>query len=87
MNPVLQIIDGVVSLLSMSLFIWCLLSWFPNINWQDQPFVTLNRIIKPILAPIEKVVPPIGGMNLSPIVLAVLLNVMANFAHMMLGRM
>jgi len=86
MNPVLQIIDGVVSLISMSLFLWCLLSWFPNINWQEQPFVTLNRIIRPVLAPIQKVVPPLGGMDLSPIVLMVLLNVVANFAHMLLNH-
>ncbi|MFA6212549.1 MAG: YggT family protein [Candidatus Obscuribacterales bacterium] len=84
MNPVLQILDGVIQLISMALFLWCLLSWFPNINWKDQPFVTLDNIIRPIIAPIQRIVPPISGFDLSPIVLVVLLNFVQNGLHMVL---
>jgi YggT family protein len=84
MNPVLQILDGVIGLISMSLFLWCLLSWFPNINWQSQPFKTLDRIIKPLIAPIQQIVPPIGGMDLSPIVLIILLRLVSNLVAMLL---
>lgn len=84
MNPVLQILDGVIQLISMALFLWCLLSWFPNINWKDQPFVTLDNIIRPVIAPIQRIVPPISGFDLSPIVLVVLLNFVQNGLHMVL---
>lgn len=84
MNPVLQIFDGVFGLLSMALFLWCLLSWFPNINWKDQPFVTLDNIIRPVIAPIQRIVPPISGFDLSPIVLIVLLNFVQGMLHTVL---
>lgn len=44
-----------------------LLSWFPNIDWWKQPFKLLNDITEPILAPFKKIIPPIGGFDLSPI--------------------
>ncbi|MCR4881388.1 MAG: YggT family protein [bacterium] len=44
-----------------------LLTWFPNINWYDQPFKTLKEITDPILEPFRKFIPPIGGLDFSPI--------------------
>ena len=46
-----------------------LLSWFPNINWWNQPFKFLKDITDPILEPFRKMIPPIGGLDLSPIIL------------------
>jgi YggT family protein len=52
----------------MLIVIWCLLTWFPNIRWYDQPFKTLDRIVAPILAPFKKVIPPIGNIDISALV-------------------
>ena len=45
----------------------CLLSFLPNINWFSQPFRALKDITDPLLAPFQKIIPPIGGWHLSPI--------------------
>ena len=45
-----------------------LLSWFPNINWYNQPFKAMKEITDPILEPFRKIVPPISGIDFSPIV-------------------
>ena len=36
---------------------------------------TLGRIVNPLLAPIQRVVPPLGGFDISPIILILLIEV------------
>ena len=45
-----------------------LLTWFPNLDWYAQPFRALKEITDPILEPFRRIIPPIGGLDLSPIV-------------------
>lgn len=68
MSPIAQIIGGVLQLFNLLLIVWCLLSWFPNVNWYNQPFKTLDMIIRPVIEPFRKIIPPIGNIDISPIV-------------------
>lgn len=68
MSPIAQMVGSLLQLFNFLLIIWCLLSWFPNINWYDQPFKTLDMIVKPVIAPFRKLIPPIGNIDISPIV-------------------
>ena len=44
----------------------------------DHPAVRLlHRLTEPVLAPIRKVLPPMGGMDFSPLVLLIGLRVLA----------
>jgi len=86
MNPVVQILDGVIQLFSMALFVWCLLSWVPNINRREQPWSLLDNIVRPIMSPIQKVIPPIGNIDISPIVLMLILQFARSGIHMLLLR-
>jgi YggT family protein len=69
-----QIVIGLLGMINVLVMIWCLLSWFPNIKWYEQPFKTLDQIVSPILAPFRKVIPPIGAIDISPIVAIMVLN-------------
>lgn len=80
MNPVFQLMDGVLNLFSMAVIIWCLASWFP-INRRDEPWRTLDKLINPIMGPIQRVIPPIGGIDISPMVLLVGLNFLKGIVH------
>ncbi len=76
-SPLAQIVASVLKLFQFCLIIWCLLSWFPNINWYDQPFKTLDKIVRPVIAPFRKLIPPIGNIDISPIVAILCLNGLA----------
>jgi YggT family protein len=39
---------------------------------------TLERLVEPMLAPIRRVVPPLGGFDLSPLILIILVEIIAN---------
>jgi YggT family protein len=68
MLAVMQIVSGLFQLVNLLIIVWCLLTWFPNIRWYDQPWKTLDRIVQPILAPFKKLIPPIGNIDISAIV-------------------
>jgi YggT family protein len=63
-----HLIADIIQLFSFIVLLWCLLSWFPNIRWYDQPWKTLDRIVQPIVAPFRKILPPINGIDLSPMI-------------------
>ncbi|KAL6880083.1 hypothetical protein ACP4OV_011648 [Aristida adscensionis] len=52
------------------LLVGVLLSWFPNIPWDRQPFSALRDLCDPFLALCREVMPPVFGrkLDLSPLV-------------------
>lgn len=74
MSAIAEIVSGIFGLLNTIIFVWCLLSWFPNIKWYEQPFKTLDQIVNPIIAPFRKIIPPIGNIDISPFVAIMILQ-------------
>lgn len=88
-----------VVLLALQIYVWILiasavLSWliaFNVINTRNQ-FVAqvwriINAITEPILKPIRRVIPPMGGLDLSPIVVFIIIFFLQNFIARDLPRM
>jgi YggT family protein len=58
------------------LIVRILLGWFPNIDWMRQPFSALRQLTDPYLDIFRSFIPPLGGIDFSPILGFVLLNVL-----------
>lgn len=58
------------------LIIRIFLTWLPNIDWQQQPFYALRSITDPFLNIFRNVIPPIGMLDVSPILAIILLMVL-----------
>ncbi|MEH2116801.1 YggT family protein [Nostoc sp.] len=56
------------------LIIRVLLTWFPTINWYNQPFSALSQITDPYLDLFRRIIPPLGGMDFSPMLAIILLQ-------------
>ncbi len=76
MNPIVYLITLLLNLYSWVLIIWIVLSWLISFNVVNRynPFVArvndvLFRLTNPVLRPIRRVLPPVGGVDFSPIVL------------------
>lgn len=54
----------------------CLLSFFPAIDWSQPIFAGIRQLTDPVMEPVRRVVPPIGGLDLSPIVVIFLLQIL-----------
>jgi YggT family protein len=57
------------------LVIRVLLSWFPNVDWLSPPFSVLSQLTDPYLNLFRSIIPPLGGIDLSPILAFLLLQV------------
>jgi YggT family protein len=74
-----------IQIYSTLLIIRVLLTWFPNINWYNQPFAALSQITDPYLNIFRNIIPPLGGMDFSPILAFVVLNIVSNLLYSLRG--
>ncbi|HAN45375.1 MAG TPA: hypothetical protein DCQ32_02355 [Cyanobacteria bacterium UBA8156] len=51
-----------------------LLGWFPNVDWYRQPFAALMQISDPYLNLFRGIIPPVGGLDFSPMLAFLLLS-------------
>ncbi|MEN8699376.1 YggT family protein [Bacillus infantis] len=67
MMMVVSILAQIISLYSWALIIYILLSWFPNAR-ESSIGQFLARICEPYLEPFRRFIPPLGMIDISPIV-------------------
>ncbi|PZO35484.1 MAG: hypothetical protein DCF19_23835 [Pseudanabaena frigida] len=65
-----------IQIYSGLLIIRILLTWFPTVDWYKQPFAALGQITDPYLNLFRSIIPPLGGMDFSPILAFLALNVL-----------
>ena len=74
MDILLQTLSTFLSIYTVLLIIRILLSWFPNVDWFNPPFSVLSQLTDPYLNLFRSIIPPLGGIDLSPILAVLLLS-------------
>ncbi|ALF51691.1 YggT family protein [Nostoc sp. FACHB-87] len=74
-----------IQLYTALLFIRVLLTWFPTINWYNQPFSALSQITDPYLNVFRSIIPPLGGIDLSPMLAILLLQIVGQVVGSLVG--
>lgn len=77
MSQLLTLIAGLVSLEIIAVLVWAVLSWF-RVGPSPATRV-LDVVVLPLIRPVRRVVPIIGGLDLSPLVLILGLQIAAQF--------
>ncbi len=75
MNLLVTTLATFVQIYGALLLVRVLLTWFPNISWYNQPFSALSQITDPYLNLFRSIIPPLGGMDFSPMLAIILLQV------------
>lgn len=75
----------VLQLFSIVVFAYIILGYF--VSPYDSIMEFLRRIIEPMLAPIRKVIPPIGGLDFSPVVLIIIIQLIGKLLVLLLANM
>ena len=65
-------------LVILLLFISVLLTWIPSINWYKEPFRSLRAFSEIFFAPFRRIIPPIGMIDISPIVAFFAIGILRN---------
>ena len=75
------IIDGLLGLLVVAIIISAILSWlvaFDVINLRNPAVYSVARFLdavtRPILRPVQKIIPAIGGVDISPIIVLLVIQ-------------
>lgn len=72
---VAQMIDLIANVLTILVIAWAILSWFvPPYHPLRE---TLGRVVEPMLAPIRRVLPTMGGVDFSPMILIIVIVLVA----------
>jgi YggT family protein len=71
----MPLLANLIDLYSLVVLVAVILSWVPLDR--RNPLVTITHALtEPVLAPIRKVVPPLAGLDLSPMVLLIALQIL-----------
>lgn len=68
MSSILMIIFWLLQIYQLILLGRVLLSWLPNVDYNNPIVQFLYQATEPVLAPIRNALPPMGGIDLSPLV-------------------
>lgn len=92
--PLIQTIGVIIDLYIWALIISVILSWlvhFRVVNEYNQFVFSIQnffyRLTEPALAPIRRLLPQIGGLDISPIILILLLNFIRSVLFRLAGHL
>lgn len=69
------LISDVAQLLALLVIVRALLTWVPSVDYGHPVIRAIVRVTDPVLQPIRRLVPPLGGIDVTPIAALLLIQV------------
>jgi YggT family protein len=75
----------IVNIYTIVLFVYALLSWIPDLRGRWVYY--LAAVVEPVLVPIRRVIPPLGGLDLAFLVVILVLQLLVRpaIAHLVVN--
>lgn len=71
----ITLISDAAQVLALLIIVRALLTWIPSVDYGHPVLRAIVRVTDPILLPIRRVVPPLGGIDVTPIAALILIQV------------
>jgi YggT family protein len=71
----IALISDAAQILALLIIVRAVLSWIPSVDYGHPVIRAIIRITDPVLLPIRRVVPPLGGLDVTPIAALLLIQV------------
>lgn len=75
-NSIIQLLVAAIHLYSLLLLGRIILSWIPNIDRGNAIVQFLYQVTEPVLEPVRRTIPPLGMIDISPIVVFIGLRIL-----------
>lgn len=75
-NNLIFVVNSFFQIYFWLILLRCLLSFVPSIDWDKQPFEALRDVTDLYLNIFRKIIPPVGGIDFSPIVAVIALQIL-----------
>lgn len=69
------LVNNLIYIYIVLILIRALLSWIPNLDWYSQPLKTLSVLTDSFLNIFKKFIPPVSGLDFSPVVAIIVLKI------------
>ncbi|MDA7982063.1 MAG: YggT family protein [Alphaproteobacteria bacterium] len=86
MLALLSLLDSLLWLAEVAVIVWVVLGWLLALNLggplrlhMERLALFLNGLIEPVLRPVHRVLPPVGGLDFSPLILLIALHALRLF--------
>lgn len=73
-KALIDAVNNIFLLFLIIILLRCLLSWVPNFDWNRQPWFTIRQTADAYLNIFRRLIPPIGGLDASPIIAIIVLQ-------------
>lgn len=70
---VLIVLNQLITIYVVIMLVYAVVSWIPSIRGRWTDYVAM--LVEPVLAPVRRIIPPLGGLDLSFLVVIILLQV------------
>ena len=80
-------INNIFNLYFFLIILRIFLSWIPSIRWENQPWRTISEVTDIYLNLFGKIIPPFNGLDFSPIVALIVLQIVQNIVIFVLAKL
>ena len=78
-ETIVQVLAAMLRLYSYMLVVYALLSWVMHEQHYPPAIRWLQSMVEPVLSPIRKVIPPIGGVDISVLAALLIIEMIRSF--------
>ena len=78
-ESIIQMLAALLRLYSLMLVVYALTSWIMHANHYPPAIRWLQSMVEPVLKPIRKILPPIGGIDFSVVVALLIIEMIRSF--------
>ncbi|MCL2883187.1 MAG: YggT family protein [Coriobacteriia bacterium] len=76
-QPFAGLLLALVDIYVILIIIWAVISWFDHSKgWLRDAYGALNKIVGPYVGLFRRFIPPLGGIDLSPLIAVVVLQIL-----------
>lgn len=71
----IKVVNNIFYFFYLLIILRIFLSWIPSINWYQQPMRSIREVTDMYLDIFRRFIPPIGGLDFSPIIALIALQI------------
>lgn len=74
----MSVLDKLINFYEVLIIVYCLFTWFPRTagSLADDIFSVLETVCSPWLNLFRRIIPPMGGVDFSPVIAVIALNLL-----------
>lgn len=81
-----KVINNVFYFFYLLIILRIFLTWIPNIDWGQQPIKAIREVTDMYLDIFRRIIPPAGGLDFSPIIALIALQIIQIIVVNVVGR-